>query len=110
MGSIHIQMLPKALAAGAPPTDPPIAKESAFEASTLTRRVVNGVEAIQKWVPFTPKFSQKPVLILDSRFWEGKTHIWGVNLMHFLMFFVFWVFFWGGGDLGFWEGEIPSRR
>ena len=22
--------------------------------------------------------------------------------MHFLMFFVFWVFFWGGGNLGFW--------
>ena len=23
------------------------------------------------------------VLILDSRFWDGKTHIWEVNSMHF---------------------------
>ena len=39
--------------------------------------------------------SSLPVLILDSRFWGTRTHIWGVNSMHFLMFFVFWVFFWG---------------
>ena len=46
-----------------------------------------------------------PVCVLDSRFWEGKTHIWGVNSMHFLMFFVFWVFFWEGG---IWDsGGIP---
>ena len=32
MGSIHTQMLPKALAAGAPPQTPPIARESAFGA------------------------------------------------------------------------------
>ena len=31
----------------------------------------------------------------------GEIHIWGVNSMHFLMFFVFWVFFWEE-DLGFW--------
>ena len=41
----------------------------------------------------------------------GGTHIWGgVNLMHFFMFFVFLVFFWGG-NLGFWGGEFsPPRR
>ena len=29
--------------------------------------------------------------------------------MHFLMFFVFWVFFWGG-DLGFWGGIPPPQE
>ena len=39
MGSIHIQMFPKAFAAGAPPQTPPIAKESAFRPlQNLTRR------------------------------------------------------------------------
>ena len=36
-----------------------------------------------------------PVLILDSRFW-GK-HISGGKFDAFSIFFVFWVFFWGGG-------------
>ena len=38
----------------------------------------------------------------------GGTHSWGVNLMHFLMFFVFWVFF-GGGGFGIQAGESPKR-
>ena len=39
----------------------------------------------------------------------GGTHIWRLNLMHFLMFFVFWVFFWGGiWDSG--RGIPPPRR
>ena len=51
------------------------------------------------------------MLILDSRFWGGgETHIWGVNSIHFLMFFVFWVFFWGG----IWDsgggGEFPPQE
>ena len=33
----------------------------------------------------------------------GGTHIWGVYLMHFLTFFIFWVFFWGG----IWDSGIP---
>ena len=40
-----------------------------------------------------------PVFILDSRFWG--THIWGVNLMQFLMFFcIFGVFLGGIWDSG----------
>ena len=46
------------------------------------------------------------VLILDSRFW-GETRIWGVNSMHFLMFFVFWVFFWG--EFGILGGNPPRK-
>ena len=46
-----------------------------------------------------------PVLILDSSFW-GETHIWGVNSMHFLMFFVILGVF-SEGDLGF--GGPPRR-
>ena len=110
MGCIHIQMLPKALAAGAPlqtpnsegerfrplpvwhselyivlrlfkngfhlhpnapksvggwgsAPDPPIARESGRAPSalaSLTRKIENGVNAIQKWVPFTPNCSQVP--------------------------------------------------
>ena len=54
---------------------------------------------------------QRTVLILDSRFW-GETHIWGGGkFMHFLMFFVFWVFSEGGiWDSGGGGGEIPPRR
>ena len=59
MGSIHIQMLPKALAAGAPPQTPNSEGERFRPLPSLTRRVENGVKAIQKWVPFTPKCSQK---------------------------------------------------
>ena len=33
----------------------------------------------------------------------------GVNSMHFLMFFVFWVFFGGVGEFGI-LGEIPSQE
>ena len=54
------------------------------------------------------------VLILDSRFGGGGgEHIWGVNSMHFLMFFCILGVFLGGGDLGFRGGggaEIPPRR
>ena len=32
---------------------------------------------------------------LQVRGGGGETHIWGVNLMHFLTFFIFWVFLWG---------------
>ena len=33
----------------------------------------------------------------------------GVNLIHFLTFFAFWVFFWAGG--GIWDsGGNPPRR
>ena len=48
-----------------------------------------------------------PVLILDSRF-LGDTYIWGVNSMHFSIFFYvgcfsggggIWDFFWGGGGI-----------
>ena len=30
--------------------------------------------------------------------------------MNFLMFFVFWVFFWGDGYLGFWGGEESPQE
>ena len=47
------------------------------------------------------------MLTVNSRFQVlGGTHIWGVNSMHFLMFFVFWVFFWG--NLRFW-GVSPQE-
>ena len=57
--------------------------------------------------------NQQTVLILDSRFWEGKTHIWGGGGGKFDAFFnvfcfVFWVFFWGEGEFGILgEGGIP---
>ena len=52
MGSIHTQMLLKALAAGAPGRAPSML-------ASLTRRVENNINAIEKWVPFSPKCSQK---------------------------------------------------
>ena len=55
-------MLSKALAAGVPPR-PSIARESGRAPSalaSLTRKIENGVNAIQKWVPFTPNWSQVP--------------------------------------------------
>ena len=39
----------------------------------------------------------------------GETHIWGVNLIHFLTFFCILGVFLGGGNLGFW-GEIPPPQ
>ena len=51
-------MLPKALAAGAPPQTPN--SEGALSVlASLIRRGENGVNAVLKWVPFTPKCSQK---------------------------------------------------
>ena len=47
------------------------------------------------------------VLILDSVLWEGKTHIWGVNLMHFLTLFAFLGGF-SGGEFGILGGIPPG--
>ena len=46
-GSIYTQM------------QTPNARESPSKLTSLTRRVGKGVSGIQKWVPFTPKCSQK---------------------------------------------------
>ena len=63
MGYIYTQMLPKALTAGASPgPNPHIARAAPFALASLTRRVENGVIAIQKWVPYTPKCSQKALV------------------------------------------------
>ena len=46
-----------------------------------------------------PSVSRYAVLILDSRFWEGKTHISGGEFDAFFnVFFVFWVFSGGNWD------------
>ena len=48
-------------------------------------------------------------LILDSRFWEGETHMGGKFDAFFDVFFcILGVFLGGGGNLGFW-GECPRR-
>ena len=55
----HLQLnSPKGVGGWGSAPDPPIARESAFGAC-LSYRVENGVNAIQKWVPFTPKYSKK---------------------------------------------------
>ena len=62
MGSIYTQMSPKALAAGASPQTLNSKGErralSAF--ASLTRKIENGVNAIQKWVPIPLNCSQVP--------------------------------------------------
>ena len=64
-------MLPKALAAGAPPRLP-IARGALSVLAGLIRRVENGVNAVLKWVPFTPKCSKKlrfgPAIVKGSAF------------------------------------------
>ena len=45
---------------------------------------------------------------VNSRLHVLGDRIWEVNLMHFNVFCVFWVFFWGGGvEFGILEGKIP---
>ena len=53
------------------------------------------------------------MLILDSRFWEGETHILGGKFDSFFNFFLYFgCFTGGGGDLGFWGrgGGIPPQE
>ena len=59
MGSIHTQMLQKALAAGALPQTPQKRGRALSVLASLYAELKNGVNAILKWVPFTPKCSQK---------------------------------------------------